>query len=294
MNQSLVAVFEDRTQAERARQELISSGVSSDCLTLHATDSASDSAVTTAPGTQIDTETGIGHFFRTLFGLEDDRPAVYEEAARRGHCTLVVDCQSEDDMDRIHAILDRYDVIDIDERAGQWKAGMAEGRATMDAGRTTLDSGRMEFDASQRGPADANTEARIPVIEENLQVGKREVERGRVRVYTRVMERPVEESVQLREERAQVSRQPADRPATEADLNAFKEGSMEIREKAEIPVVQKQARVVEEVQVGKQVQERTETVRDKVRKTDVQVEEEAAPTASEGERLRRKDSDRPV
>ncbi len=287
MNQSLVAVFEDRTQAERAREELISSGVPSSAVSLHASDA--DTGVTTAPGTRIDTETGIGHFFRTLFGMEDDRPAAYEEAARRGHCTLVVDCDSEDDMDRAHGILDRYDVIDIDERATAWRSD-ADDRAATNAG-------RMESAQSARAMADtraeANTEANIPVIEENLQVGKREVERGRVRVFTRVMERPVEESVQLREERARVSRQPVDRPATEADQNAFKEGSMEIRERAEVPVVQKQARVVEEVQVGKQVEERTETVRDKVRKTDVQVEEDKAPVAAEGDRVRGKDSGRP-
>jgi len=48
---------------------------------------------------------------------------------------------------------------------------------------------------------------------------------------------------------------------------------MEVREKSEEAVVQKQARVVEEVRVGKEVNERTETVRDTVRRTDVQVEE---------------------
>ena len=294
MNQSLVAVFEDRTQAEQARQELLSTGVSPQSISIHGSDTSSDTSMTTSPGTQIDTETGIGHFFRSLFGMEDDRPAVYEEAVRRGHCTLVVDCQSEDEMDRIHSILDRYDVVDIDERATEWRSGMQAGTSGLQQGRTAMDAGSMQSDTSRRAVSDTNAQASIPVIEENLQVGKREIERGRVRVYTRVMERPVEESVQLREERAQVSRQPVDRPATEADLNAFKEGSMEIRETAEIPVVQKQARVVEEVQVGKQVQERTETVRDKVRKTDVQVEEEAAPSASEAERLRRKDTDRPV
>jgi stress response protein YsnF len=214
---------------------------------------------------------------------------VYEEAERRGHCTLVVDCRTEDEMDRAHGILDRYDVIDIDEHATQWQSEAGD--------RAPASEGRMESAESARAMADtraeANTQASIPVIEEDLQVGKREVERGRVRVFTRVTERPVEASVQLREERAQVSRQPVDRPATEADMNAFKEGSMEIRERAEVPVLQKQARVVEEVQVGKKVEERTETLRDKVRKTEVQVEEDAAPAAADSERARAKNSGRP-
>jgi len=283
MNESVVAVFEDRTQAERARQDLLSSGVSANRVSLHAGETSGDTAVTTAPGTQIDTETGIGHFFRSLFGLEDDRPAYYEEAARRGHATLVVDCESDEEIARVRSILDRYDVVDIDKRATEWISEMQ--------GRMDVDEARSDTRASAR-TADTDTQATIPVVEENLAVGKREVEGGRIRVYTRVTERPVEESIQLREERARVSRQPVDRPATEADLKAaFKEGSMEVRERAEVPVVQKQARVVEEVQVGKEVRERTETVRDKVHRTDVQVEEEA-PTASDSEKVRRSDKRR--
>lgn len=53
----------------------------------------------------------------------------------------------------------------------------------------------------------------------------------------------------------------------------------EIRETREEPVVSKQERVVEEVVVGKTSQDRTETVRDKVRRTDVEVERSAGEEA---------------
>jgi stress response protein YsnF len=80
--------------------------------------------------------------------------------------------------------------------------------------------------------------------------------------------------VNLREEHVRVERRPVDRPASEADIRrAQQAGTIEVREKAEQPVVQKEARVVEEVRVGKEATERTETVRETVRKTDVQVEE---------------------
>ena len=115
---------------------------------------------------------------------------------------------------------------------------------------------------------------KIPVVEEQLNVGKREVQRGGVRIFTRTTERPVEESVTLREEHARVERHPVDRPATEAELgNAFEEKSVELRETAEEPVVAKTARVVEEVDVDKEVSTRTETVRDTVRRRDVEVED---------------------
>ena len=120
--------------------------------------------------------------------------------------------------------------------------------------------------------------AAIPVVEEELAVGKRAVEGGGVRVRTEVEERPVEEKVRLREEHVRVERRPVDRPASEADIaRARQAGTIEVREKSEQPVVQKQARVVEEVVVGKEATERTETVRDTVRRTDVEVEKTGDP-----------------
>jgi uncharacterized protein (TIGR02271 family) len=110
------------------------------------------------------------------------------------------------------------------------------------------------------------------VIEEEVQVGKRTVSRGGVRVYSRVTEKPVEEQVQLRKEQVSVERRPVNRPVSGTDREAFKEGTIEMTETSEEAVVSKQARVVEEVVVRKDAQERTETVRDTVRRTDVEVE----------------------
>jgi uncharacterized protein (TIGR02271 family) len=115
--------------------------------------------------------------------------------------------------------------------------------------------------------------AAIPVVEEQLQVGKREVEQGGVRIHTQQTERPVEANVNLREERVNVERHRVDRPATAADLNQpGRDAAIEVTATSEVPVVAKEARVVEEVVVNKEVNERTETVRDSVRKTDVRVE----------------------
>lgn len=112
----------------------------------------------------------------------------------------------------------------------------------------------------------------LPVIEEQLRLGKRTVEKGAARVSTTVTEVPVEESVNLREEHVTVERRPVDRAVENAPA-AFREGTIEITEMAEVPVVGKEARVVEEVVVGKNVTEHTETVRDTVKRTDVEVDE---------------------
>jgi uncharacterized protein (TIGR02271 family) len=112
----------------------------------------------------------------------------------------------------------------------------------------------------------------VPVVEERLKVGKRDVGGGRVRVYSRVTEQPIEEEVRLRDERVSVERRPVDRPLREGERAEFREDVIELTEVSEEPVVVKEARVVEEVAIGKDVQERTETIRDTVRRTDVQVE----------------------
>ncbi|MGV3586491.1 MAG: YsnF/AvaK domain-containing protein [Adhaeribacter sp.] len=129
-----------------------------------------------------------------------------------------------------------------------------------DFNRTNLDSDRLDSDRS------------IPIIEENLQVGKREVETGGVRLRSRIIERPVEEHLRLREEHVNVTRNPVNRPVGEGELNTFREGTIEMTEHAEVPVVNKEARVIEEVSLNKEVQERDEVVRDTVRKTEVDVE----------------------
>ena len=121
----------------------------------------------------------------------------------------------------------------------------------------------------------------IPVTEERLNVGKREVGGGRVRVRSYVVEQPVEEQVNLRDEHVNVERRPVDRPLTGADRDrAFQERTIEAEEKSEEAVVNKEARVKEELVVNKDVNQRTETVSDTVRRTEVDVQDERGDAAT--------------
>ncbi len=117
-------------------------------------------------------------------------------------------------------------------------------------------------------------EESIPVVEEQLRVGKREVRSGRVRVRSYVVETPVQEQVRLREEHVQVERRPVDRPATEADRALLKDRVIEAEETSEEAVVDKQLRVKEEITLRKDATEHTETVQDKIRRTEVEVEDD--------------------
>ena len=84
----------------------------------------------------------------------------------------------------------------------------------------------------------------------------------------------------MREEHVTVERHAVNRPVDAATMSNLREGVIEVTETAEVPVVSKEARVVEEVVVGKQATERTETVHDTVRRTDVEVEQIAGTTTT--------------
>ena len=132
---------------------------------------------------------------------------------------------------------------------------------------------RYEGDASEPG-SELDDDASVAEVEENVAVGKRKVLSGGVRVTTSVNERPVEETVTLREEQVEVERQPADRKLTPQEAKAaFQEKTVEMLGTSEELEVSKEARVVGEVALGKRVEEREEKVRDKVRRTEVEVEE---------------------
>jgi uncharacterized protein (TIGR02271 family) len=192
-------------------------------------------------------------------GVPEAEAQAYADAVRRGGALVRVDA-ADDRADRAVAIMERSPAVDRETRTGA------------DAARERGRAGTREVETG---------DVKVPVVEEELQVGTRQVQRGGVRLYTRVTERPVEETVRLRDETVHVERHPVDRPATEADFAAATERTVEVTETDEEAVVRKQARVVEEVVVGKAQEERTETVRDTVRRTEVEVEPVGAEHARE-------------
>jgi uncharacterized protein (TIGR02271 family) len=187
-------------------------------------------------------------------GIPKEEAGTYAEAVRRGGYLVVVSAPDAD-AGRAADILDRHDPIDIEERAEYWRQSGWRGYEP--------ESG------AYAGPPLA--EEKIPVVEEQLKVGSREVQRGGVRIRSYISERPAEAEVTLREERVHVERQPVDRPATAADLGAA-ERVIEVNETVEEPLISKEQRVVEEVAVRKEAHERKERVSDTVRRTDVKVE----------------------
>jgi uncharacterized protein (TIGR02271 family) len=187
----------------------------------------------------------------------------YQEALHRG-AALVSASTTDERIDEAVDIMSGYNLIDLQDRVRRWRGeGWREGSEM--AATTTAE---MRHDIHQ-----AEGEQSIPIVEEELQVGKRQVEKsGGVRLRAHVTETPVEETVNLREEHVHVERRPVDRPVSSADIDAMQDKTLEFTETREEPVVNKQARVVEEVVVRKDVDTRQEKVHDTVRRTDVEVE----------------------
>lgn len=252
MRQTIVGVFDKYAAAQQAAQILQSTGVPADHV--HVTSQEFGRGSTEA-STRSDGVVGhVKDFFADLFRDDDEKDvAQYAEAVRRGGAVVKVDIDEESEVPLVEDALQRAGAVDIEEQVDSWRAsGWSEPQTRSTAADTEEDV--------------------IPVVREELEVGKRVVSRGGVRVYAHTVERPVEESVSLRSETAEVARRPVDRPASASDLADLGDRTIEVRETEERAVVNKTARVVEEVSVGKRVDQRTERVTDTLRNTEVEVE----------------------
>lgn len=125
-------------------------------------------------------------------------------------------------------------------------------------------------------------EERIPLVEEELQIGTREVVRGGARVRSRVEEVPVAEEIELMSEFVRVSTRPASRPVSEQELETgglLRDRVIEIAQVREEAVVSKEVVVREEVVVTKTTERRVEHIHETVRRTEVETEDLADEAA---------------
>jgi len=262
---TVIAVFDDFSTADRATRELVDAGIQRDAMSVK---SNFRTGAAGRSGSSEDNEGGISGFFRRLFSSHDDDKGSddYAEAIRRGSTVLCVDAP-EAQLDRAVEILNSAGAIDIDRRVASYRELGYEG---YDANAPAYSA--EEAQAERGRMRESETSRTIPVVEEELQVGKRAVRRGGVRIYTHVVERPVDEEIRLREEHVTVERRAVDRAVSPEDAPRMQDQSIEVIEHMEEPVISKRTRIREEVVVGKQASERVEHVRDTVRGTEVKVE----------------------
>jgi len=174
---------------------------------------------------------------------------VYLEGVRQGG-TIITANVTDSAVARAAEIMSNFNMVNIKKRADELKS--------VNTSLTLSDP--------------AQEENVFEVIEEDLQIGKGEIERGRMRIYSVVTEREVTQNIGLRDETIRVNRRPVNREV-QVSPDLFQERSFEMVERDEIATVAKTARVVEEVSLGKEVSEKIETIKETLRRQDVQIEE---------------------
>ncbi|HET7883825.1 MAG TPA: YsnF/AvaK domain-containing protein, partial [Acetobacteraceae bacterium] len=207
----------------------------------------------------------------------------YDQRSSAGDTVLSVTLTDDTQIHRTIEVLEAHHPVGIDETTDDY-----EGAASTDASASrgsaastdTYASPGLSTSAAASPSTTSSGETRtavqgreeevIPLAKEEVDIGKRQVDRGTTRVRRYVVETPVEREVNLQGERVTVERR---RPAAGAASGAgqFEERVVELHETEEVPVVQKTARVDEEVVVRREPTERTETVRDTVRREQVEV-----------------------
>ena len=271
MSKTVVGLFSTMAEANKAKQDLITDGYESQNIQVM----ANDEGQTTPSGTTANESgytdigsgggTGIGEkvssFFRSLSGGDDDAHHHYAAGVNTGGALLAVTVADEE----------------ANEAAGFLKE---LGARDIEGGNSNVKSAAAPAYAASATTASEGTA--IPIVEEELVVGKREVDRGGVRIYSHVVERPVDADINLREEHINVERRVVNRPATAADFAAGSGSVIELNATGEEAVVGKTSRVVEEVLVGKQSSEHTQAIHDSVRKTEVDIEQVPAESITTG------------
>ncbi|MCR0982091.1 YsnF/AvaK domain-containing protein [Roseomonas populi] len=315
MTRTITGLFDTRAEADAVAEHLRQhDGVNPAKISVHG-------AGTTATATGTAEDRGFWASLRDLFIPDEDRYAYSEGIRRGGYVVSAeVDEGLVDhalDVFEQHGAVD-LDSREAEWRSAGWSgyqaddsagtgvpmntsaavgAAMMGGTSTPAVGGTPLPvagaattgtTGTAGMGGTAAGTSAAGAmgasdtrEERIPVVEEQLRISKREMDRGRVRVRSYVVETPVNESVTLRDERVQVERRPVDLPLSAAD-DAFRERTIEAVEHTEEAVVSKEARVKEELVIRKQVEERTQNVSDTVRHTEVEVEDDRNAGATLG------------
>jgi uncharacterized protein (TIGR02271 family) len=173
------------------------------------------------------------------------------------------------------SILDVHKPVDVNERAASYgltppvvpKATPLQTPAATTAATTSATT----TGTARTGGTLTGKEEVLRLAEEQLNVGKRQVEAGTTRIRRFVIEKPVESQITLHEEHCNVMRRAISDPAFLKDVD-WSEKLIEVSETTEQAVVSKTARLAEEVVIRREGSDRVETVRETVRRQQVEVE----------------------
>ncbi|HKQ72057.1 MAG TPA: YsnF/AvaK domain-containing protein [Polyangiaceae bacterium] len=210
-------------------------------------------------------------------GVPETTARAYSEEVRRGGALVAIRVPDEDLPGALDVLKRHHAQTARGERARAERAHLAD----VDRFESMGAAEQLGAEQIERAAGDLS----MPVVEEELVVGKREVERGGIRARIRITEREAEGEIPLREEHIKVERHAADRPLSELEAE-MQERTVEVRATGEEPVIEKRQRVVEEVVIHRDIEEHTQNVKGTVRREDVVIEplaEHPAPEPTEHE-----------
>lgn len=258
MKYTVIGLFKDRADTKKAVDKLQSKGIDKSHIDVSPYRTEGEYA-----GDDYDYEKNEKNegFWNWLFGSDSHDRERYSRAGARSHVVTVY-TKDRSEAVRSSEILDESGAQDVNDfNKTKRTSGDRPARTTGTATKPTADTTTKP----------TNEKGSVEVVKEDIDVGKKEVQDGGVRLKSRIVEKPVEEDVRLRDERVYVKRKPVNKSASERD---FKEGTVEMRESHEEPVVKKKAKVVEEVGLEKDVHHKDKKVKDTVRETEVDVEKD--------------------
>jgi len=258
--EKMVALFDTTEHANAAKNNLVRAGFSPDEISVVSNYELPKSVEALR-------EPGLWH---RLFGsdIEQHEADVYAKAVASGGVVLTLRA-SDSDLPKAMSILNQHNLVDVQDRAVQTGAlPKAEAVPVAAAVAAATPVKPLTTDVSRAEV--------LRLAEEQLEVGKKLVEQGTTRIRRFVTEKPVEAQVTLHEEHAEVVRRAVADPSYVQDID-WSDQTVEVLETAEQAVVSKSARIAEEVVVGKKGSDRVETVRDTVRRQQVEVERVPAP-----------------
>ncbi|MFL5653196.1 MAG: YsnF/AvaK domain-containing protein [Ktedonobacteraceae bacterium] len=254
----VVAVFDDRAQAEQAINDLENAGFSDDQIRFAGHGTSSGGILEKFKSLFTGQETGAAYDDLVSMGVPPDDASYYQREYEAGHSILAVVADGR--MEEARAILTRYGGYAANRRFAQ----TADAVNTADTA-NTAGTGMQE--------TETEGEQGLKLREEQLRVQKQPVEKGEARLRKDVVTEQKSIDVPVSREEVYVERrpgsgQPADQPIGE-------EGeTYRVPVREEQVTVEKQPVVREEMALGKRQVQETQQVSDTLKREKARVERE--------------------
>jgi uncharacterized protein (TIGR02271 family) len=263
--ETLVAVYDTRAHADAAANALKTAGFAESDISVFDEARLKDGRSSLADGVK------APGLWQRLFGPDvyEHEANIYGQTVQEGGALLSVRLPTNE-VAHARAVLDIHYPVDVHDRAITTGVAAAPHVEAVQKKLEAVPLAAVQQVAVSPRLAAAQPEV-LRLAEEQLQVGKQMIETGRTRVRRFVTEQPVAQDVTLHQEHAEVLRNAISDPHYIGEID-WADGTIEAIETAEHAVVNKTARVVEEVSLRKIGADHVETIRDKLRRQQVEIE----------------------